>query len=71
MAANPEVIIAGDMGGRSGLEGWQRFPQLSAVRHQLLFTLDADTLHRPGPRMLEGTRQLCARLAQAREVLKK
>ena len=41
------------------------------LRQQLLFTLDADTLHRPGPRMLEGTRQLCARLAQAREVLKK
>ena len=71
IAANPEVMIAGDMGGRGGLDGWQRFPQLTAVRQQLLFTLEADTLHRPGPRMLEGTRQLCARLAQAREVLKK
>lgn len=68
IAADPDVILAGDMGGRSATEGWKRFPRMRAVRHNQLYTLDGDLLHRPGPRMLDGAAQVCERLARARMI---
>ncbi len=50
-----------------GLEAWQRYSSLLAVQRNNLFTQDADLLSRPGPRMIEGTAQLCQQLELARQ----
>ena len=68
LAANPQVIIAGtdDAKRPAWLDRWSRFPALAAVRDHNLFTVDANLLHRPGPRFAEGVAQLCRTLAAAR-----
>ena len=66
IAADPDVILAGEMSGRGAADGWKRFPRMRAVRQQQLYTLNGDLLHRPGPRILDGASQVCQRLAQAR-----
>lgn len=60
LAADPAAIIGGDPAD------WLRYPQLQAVRHRRLFTVHPDLLQRATPRMLEGVRQMCAALRQAR-----
>lgn len=60
LAADPVAIIGGDTAD------WLRYPQLQAVRHNRLFTVHPDLLQRATPRMLEGVRQMCAALRQAR-----
>lgn len=68
LAADPEVIIAGGMGDVNAdwLTAWRRLPQLTAVRQGNLVFIHPDLLQRPTPRLLEGTRQLCRALEQAR-----
>jgi hypothetical protein len=39
------------------------------VRHHALYTVDANLLHRPGPRFVEGVEQLCRTLANARRAI--
>lgn len=61
LAADPAVIVVnGDP------QRWQAYPQLAAVRHARLYAINPDFLLRATPRLLEGTRQLCAVLDQAR-----
>jgi iron complex transport system substrate-binding protein len=64
LAADPEAIIATGMTGARAdwLLPWQRWPQLSAVRHGRLYTIDPDLLFRAGPRLAEGLHKLCAML---------
>ncbi|MGE5172028.1 MAG: cobalamin-binding protein [Rudaea sp.] len=71
LAAHPDTIIAGTADARrpAWLDAWQRWPALVAVRRHLLFVVDANLLHRPGPRFVDGVAQLCTTLARAREVL--
>lgn len=68
LAARPDVIIAGTDGANrpSWLEAWRRWPELPAVRDDQLHTVDADLLHRPGPRFADGVAALCAVLERAR-----
>ena len=68
LAANPQVIIAGTAGAKRPpwLDAWARWPALAAVRAQNLFAVDADLLHRPGPRFVDGVAQLCRTLREAR-----
>ena len=68
LAANPQAIIAGTADARrpAWLDAWTRWPALDAVRHRALYTVDANLLHRPGPRFIDGVEQLCATLANAR-----
>jgi iron complex transport system substrate-binding protein len=68
---NPEVIVSGNRPGQqnqdsAGLETWKQYPSLLAARRGNLFTIDADQLVRPGPRILDGTAGLCERLDEAR-----
>lgn len=65
---NPEVIVSGNRPNQdsAGLETWKQYPSLLAVRRGNLFTVDADQLVRPGPRILDGTAGLCERLDEAR-----
>jgi iron complex transport system substrate-binding protein len=49
------------------LDAWRRWRELPAVAHGNLFVVDANLLHRAGPRFVAGAEQLCAALDRARE----
>jgi iron complex transport system substrate-binding protein len=68
LAADPQVILAGtDNAVRPAwLDQWRRWPALAAVRRHALYAVDANLLHRPGPRFADGVVQLCETLAKAR-----
>jgi iron complex transport system substrate-binding protein len=68
LAARPEAIIAGADGGvrPAWLDDWKRWSTLPAVARGNLYTVDANLLHRPGPRFLDGMEGLCAALDDAR-----
>ncbi len=70
IAAKPDVIVAGadDAKPPPWLERWKAWPSLPAVANGRLVTVDANLLHRSGPRFAEGVRQLCAALRQRRAV---
>ncbi len=61
IAARPEVIVAGADDARRPpwLDTWKRWPQLPAVRDGRLRVVDANLLHRPGPRFAQGVTRLC------------
>ncbi|MBK1727197.1 cobalamin-binding protein [Halorhodospira neutriphila] len=70
LAADPEAIVAGGMGGEGGrslLAPWRRYESLRAARRGNLFFVDPALLQRPTPRVLEGTARLCEHLEQARQ----
>lgn len=69
LAAQPDVIVAGADGAQrpDWLDVWRRWSQLPAVRYGNLDVVDADHLHRPGPRFIEGLEKLCDVLDRARE----
>lgn len=71
LAAAPAAIVAGtDNAVRPAwLDDWKRWKDLPAVEHGNLFVVDANLLHRAGPRFADGVAQLCAALAQARSNL--
>ena len=66
MARDPEVILTAE-GQGADLDEWRRWPAISAVAHGHLYTVDGDLVARPSPRILEGTRQVCAALDLARQ----
>ncbi|WP_051242656.1 cobalamin-binding protein [Azohydromonas australica] len=66
--ADPDVIAASrqDSGGPEPLARWQALRSLRATRQDALLLLDADTLHRPTDRLLQGAGELCRRLDEVR-----
>ena len=67
LARDPEVIVAaGAEGAADPLAPWAAWPELRAVRAHNLITIDADLLHRPTPRLLDGARHLCRALHEIR-----
>jgi iron complex transport system substrate-binding protein len=68
LAATPEAIVAGADGGLrpAWLDEWRRWPTLPAVASGNLYTVDANLLHRAGPRFLDGVEALCDALEHAR-----
>jgi iron complex transport system substrate-binding protein len=70
LAARPDAIIAGTGGARRPrwLDDWRRWPDLPAARAGRLYTVDANLLHRAGPRFAEGVAQLCDIVEQARGI---
>jgi iron complex transport system substrate-binding protein len=68
LAVAPDAIIAGsDRGARPAwLDAWRRWKSLPAVAHDHLFAVDADLLHRPGPRFVDGVALLCTTIDRAR-----
>ena len=68
IAQAPALIVAGTEGARRPrwLDDWRRWPTLPAARDAGLAVVDADLLHRPGPRFVDGVAQLCAAIARAR-----
>jgi iron complex transport system substrate-binding protein len=68
LAAAPDAILAAtdDAVRPAWLDDWRRWTSLPAVRRDNLMVVDANLLHRPGPRFVEGVEQLCATLDRAR-----
>jgi len=68
LAARPSAIIAGTDGAirPPWLDDWRRWPDLPAVRAYNLFVVDANMLHRAGPRFVDGAEALCAVIDRAR-----
>jgi iron complex transport system substrate-binding protein len=68
LAAHPDVIVAGADGAVRPvwLDEWAAWRDLPAVTRDNLFVVDANLLHRAGPRFVDGAEQLCAVLDQAR-----
>jgi iron complex transport system substrate-binding protein len=72
LAADPQAIVTASAGATRpeqplpGLQRWQQWPQLSAVRAGNLLTIDGDLIDRPTPRLADGAAQLCMALAGAR-----
>lgn len=68
LSAKPDAIIAGtDNALRPAwLDAWKRWPDLPAVQQGNLLIVDANLLHRAGPRFADGAEQLCAALDRAR-----
>jgi len=69
LARQPDVIVAATAGARrpAWLDEWRAWPQLPAVRVDNLVVVDADRLHRAGPRFIDGMAQLCDALVRARQ----
>ncbi|MEP6997918.1 MAG: cobalamin-binding protein [Betaproteobacteria bacterium] len=68
LAARPSLIIAGTDGAVRPvwLDAWRRWAELPAVARGNLFVVDANLLHRAGPRFVDGAEALCAVIDQAR-----
>jgi iron complex transport system substrate-binding protein len=61
----PQLIVSGS--DASDVRGfWRRFGNLPAVRNGAFVRVDADRLHRPAPRLVEGVAELCAAVASYR-----
>lgn len=65
---NPQAIVASgmDIERPEWLDDWLRWPDLDAVSAGNLFFIPPDYLQRHTPRALEGARQMCQYLDQAR-----
>lgn len=66
IGADPEVILSTDDSGDAAVAMWRAWPQLRATRSGNLYTLVADDITRPTPRLVNGIRQVCAVLDRAR-----
>ncbi len=68
LAAAPEAIVAGTDGAvrPAWLDAWQSWRSLPAVARDNLFVVDANLLHRAGPRFIDGMEALCSALDRAR-----
>lgn len=58
----PALIVSGS-DAPDARRQWQRFSGLPAVKNRAFVRLDADRLHRPAPRLIEGVAGLCAAVA--------
>ncbi len=69
LAANPQVIIASSSKGQAPewLNDWRQWTTMDAVRYDNLFHIDADTINRHTPRILQGVEQICQALDIARQ----
>ena len=70
VAADPEAIVTtgndASAANDDGLAQWRALPRLRATARGNLVVLDAETIHRPSPRVLDGAAALCARLDEIR-----
>lgn len=66
---DPEAIIASGMGEErpEWLDGWQRWPGLTAVREDNLYFVPPYLIQRHSPRILDGAELVCEHLQEARQ----
>ncbi len=71
LGANPQVITGGvfpfPADDPGALSTWRRWSRIDAVRDNHLYQLDASTMGRPTPRILDGVDMLCERINRARQ----
>jgi len=68
VAGNPDVILLSDERSPAA-DRWRSLTQMTAIRHDTLLSVNGALMNRAGPRILEGTAQLCERLETARQRL--
>jgi iron complex transport system substrate-binding protein len=69
LQANPQVIIAASDDARheaAALAPWRAWPRLAAAAQGNLFAVDADSISRQSPRILDAAQGVCERLDTAR-----
>ena len=68
---NPDVIITGTnhQAGVKPLLRWQQWPNLTAVKHSNLFTVNADIVSRHTARLIQGAQSVCEKFDIARNNL--
>lgn len=70
IAANPDVILAAvEQHDPHWVQQWQPWRQITAVEHGLLYSIDADLMHRATARAVDGAERVCTLLDQARHQL--
>jgi iron complex transport system substrate-binding protein len=67
LKANPDVILSVDGTLEELKQEWRQWPQLKAVKGQHLYAVSPDTATRATPRLLQGAKEVCQALDQARE----
>ena len=66
VAADPDAILLTDE--RSpGADRWRSLSQMTSVKHDNILSVNGTLMNRDGPRILEGTTQLCERIETARK----
>ncbi|HSW13252.1 MAG TPA: cobalamin-binding protein [Solimonas sp.] len=69
LAASPDVIVFGRQDMTAEIRGfWKKWPLVRAVAHGQLYEVDASTLTRQSPRVLDGIEELCQAMDSARRV---
>jgi iron complex transport system substrate-binding protein len=63
LGARPDVVVTGS---RAERDAWRDLDTVPAVHANRVYAVDANDLHRPGPRLLDGARELCRALERAR-----
>lgn len=70
LQSDPQAIVYGRQDDGAGIRrSWAGFSSLTAVRHDNLLAVNADTLARASPRMVDGISELCEALDDARRRL--
>lgn len=64
--ANPEAIVASSGEQDDVFAPWRRFTGLRAVASNNLISIDGNLMNRAGPRILDGTEDLCRKLDAVR-----
>lgn len=64
--ADPEAIVASSGEQNDVFTPWRRFPGLKAVARGNLVSIDGNLMNRAGPRILDGTEDLCRKLDAVR-----
>ncbi len=62
IAQDPEVIILSSMNSKDPLteqrQWWHQWKEISAVRLDRIYVIDADLIHRPSPRVVDGMEEM-------------
>lgn len=67
LSRNPDVILSTDGDVEQVRAAWRPWPMLMAVKRQHVYAVSPDTTTRATPRLLQGARDICRALQQARE----
>lgn len=67
LSSNPDVILAMDGTVAQVEQDWQIWSQLNAVKNKHIYAVSPDTTTRATPRLLQGARDICQALQQARQ----
>ncbi|QIZ78815.1 cobalamin-binding protein [Ferrimonas lipolytica] len=68
LVKSPQVILKPKYEGATNQErvSWTLWPELPAVANGQVITLDGDVVHRTGPRVVDGMKQICQVMDDAR-----